>query len=384
LNDRLRNKPRVALLHEYFEHFGGAERVLVALKNIFPEAELFFLTANEELLKQHFPDDYAAGRCYVSSVKKIPFISRSVVKFIFMERFLRATEAVDLRGYDIVISSSNSFIKGAIVHDGGFHLSYVHSPTRFLWDYHFEYLKERSTRSTVRHIIRKKLEKIREYDYCFAQRPQVLVANSKNVRTRIKKYYTRDAGVVYPPVDINRDIRQVSYRRGDYFLVVSYLTPFKKVDLIVKAFDKLMQERLIVVGEGPQRDQLEEISSPNVSFVGRLSDQELAEYYRNCKAVISAVNEDFGIVPVEAHSFGKPVIGLNAGGFRETIYHSLNGLLFERQSTESITRAIEKFLAVQADYDPEEIFKTSTRYGFQKFKEGILSQLPGEYSNHFA
>jgi glycosyltransferase involved in cell wall biosynthesis len=379
----LQNSPRVAILHEYFEHMGGAERVLVALKKIFSSSDLYFLLSDNNLVKRHFPSNFRNNAYKDTFLRKIPGIHKNYIKFLSLGLFFKAVESINLRGYDLIISSSNSFMKGVIIPEGSYHISYIHSPTRYLWDYHFDYAKEKAGSRLKRFFIQKRLQRLQMHDFILAQRPDLLVANSLTVKKRIKKYYYRDSELIYPPVDLNTDQSRVSFNKGEYFLCVSYLTKFKKINLLLETFRMLPSERLIIAGEGPEKDNLKKQAPDNVSFLGYITDKELVHYYQNCKALVSAVIEDFGIVPVEANSFGKPAIVLQDGGFRETIEEGLNGLFFKTQDPLQIKSTIEKFLLEQDYFDPHQIFESTARYSFENFKNCIINILPDIYRRFF-
>lgn len=270
-----------------------------------------------------------------------------------------AFESFDFSEYDLVISVTSEAAKGIITGPETLHICYCLTPTRYLWSGYNEYLGN-SVRGRLSEPI---VAYLRKWDRIAAQRPDVMIAISQNVADRIKRYYGREAEVVYPPVEVPRAClrRQVS---REYFLVVSRLVPYKKVDLAVRAFNELGLP-LVVVGTGSQENSLRRQSKSNIKFAGQVSDEELIKYYAGCRALIFPQEEDFGIVAVEAQAVGKPVIAYRAGGALETVVEGKTGMFFDEQTPEALAGAIEKFKS--EDFNPVDCAKNSARFSRQKF-----------------
>jgi len=357
-------KPKIALLHEYYLYRGGAEKVLLTLSKIFPDADLFFLSCNKNLVEKDFPN-----RKYKSTfVDFLPFFKSSNTARGIYSKFLPiASETIDLRGYDIIISSSNSYIKGVISPEDAIHISYIHSPTRYIWDYYQQYLDEKKISKIpfFRFLIQLYFSSLRKWDQIASSRPDFLIANSKIVQSRIKKYYNRDSFLIYPPIEVEKI--KPNFEKGNYFLVISKLRSFKRIDLVVKVFNDLGED-LIIIGDGPELENLRKISKENISFVGNVSDEEKFDYLQNSRAIITPTIEDFGMSPIEGMSAGKPVIAINSGGTSETIINGETGILFNEQTEESLMNAIQKFFEIEDSFDRKKIREYAEKFSEKRFE----------------
>lgn len=257
----------------------------------------------------------------------------------------RAFESFDFSNYDVVISSSSAEAKGIITPTETLHVSYVHTPTRYYWSGYEDYLRSPGlgvVNPFAKLALPRVVKKMRYWDFAAAQRPDILVANSKTVQDRITKYYKRDSVVIHPPVNTVRFESTKKTENGDYYLVVGRLIPYKRVDLAVQACTKL-NKKLIVIGNGSELKRLKSLAGPSITFAGELSDKEVTKHYLNCKAFIFTAFEDFGITPVEAMSAGKPVICYGHGGVSESVQDGITGVFFNRQTVENVAHAIESF-----------------------------------------
>lgn len=306
-----RKKPRIAIVHEYLTRMGGAERVAVILADLFPEADVFTLLFDAAKMG----DAISPARIHTSWLQKLPSFFHRRVKF-FLPFPPTAVEAWDFSGYDIVISSSSAFAKGIVTSTSTRHICYCHSPARFLWDYTHAYAREHGLTGWRQFFIAPILKKLREWDRLSAYRVDRWLANSQTVAERIAKYYRAKSEVVYPPVELDR--AKFSTHHENYFLIVSQLTPYKKIDRAISVFNKL-RRRLVIAGDGPQRHYLEALAGPTVEVLGWQSDAAVRELLAHCRGFILAGEEDFGIAPVEAMAAGKPVLALNRGGACETV-----------------------------------------------------------------
>lgn len=361
--------PKVAIVHDFLLTLGGAERVLLELAALYPEAPLYTLLADAQLIDQYFP-----GRAvHVSWLQKLPRFLRKRYRLL-LPLFPIATEMLNLREYDLVISSSGAWSKGIVTRLNTLHLAYIHSPMRYVWDAHEEYLKVLKKKRNI--LLRGLLSYLRIWDFEAAQRPEVLVANSRYTQARIQKYYRRAANIIYPP--LGQDFFSATMvplaERKPYFLLVSRITKIKRVDLVVETFNKLGFE-LVIVGEGSERRRLERMASPHISFRGFISDEALIELYRHAEALLFPSEEDFGLAAAEAHAVGTPVIAYEHGGVREIVVPGVTGEVYTAQRGEIIAETILRFQKHKGDYNQalmRERVQMCTRAGFrEKMQEEV-------------
>lgn len=354
---------RVAIVHDWLTNLGGAERVVEVLHTMFPEAPIFtsvYDSTRLSLLKnadirpsflQHWP------------------VAKKKHQLYPMLRTL-AFESFDFSGYDLVISSSSAEAKGVITTTETLHLSYIHTPTRYYWSGYDDYVHSPGLgmmNPLAKKVLPRVVKKMRLWDYAAAQRPDVMIANSTTVQERIKQYYERDSVVVHPPVDTGR-FGLSEPKQGDYYLVVSRLIPYKRVDLAVKACTKL-EKKLVVIGAGSELKRLKSLAGPTIEFRGALPDKEVTQLFLGCKAFIFTAFEDFGITPVEAMSAGKPVIAYGKGGVTDSVVHKTTGILFENQSVEELCSAI--VLCEKTQFSSSQIQQQANKFATQKFIESI-------------
>jgi glycosyltransferase involved in cell wall biosynthesis len=356
---------KVALIHDYLTRFGGAERVLLELAEMFPEAPIYTFLYDKEKMGRWF----APERVKVSFLQNFPKFLKRRPKYLLP--FLAvAPETFDLREFDLVISSSSSFAKGVITRPKTIHINYCHNPARFLWDYNFEYIKEQKLgkgRSILAKIL---LNYLRIWDRAAGRRVDYFIANSQSTARRIKKYYQQEVKIIYPPVKIAPDWR-TDNSWGNYYLIVSQLTPYKKVDVAVEAFNKLGLP-LVIIGDGPEKESLKKIAGPNVKILGWLDDAETEKYYRNCRAFIFAGEDDFGMAPVEAMSFGKPVLALRAGGAEETVLPGITGEFFEASLPEILADGVRRLKENETKFSPQVIRKWAERFSRERFRHEMM------------
>ncbi len=357
---------KIALVHDYLREYGGAERVLEALHEIYPEAPVYVAYFKPDGLGSH-QQEIQSWNIKSSWLQYLPFANRLLSPFRIFSR--QMFEFFDLSEYDVIISSCNMYSAKAVnFKKGAVHLSYIHTPPRFLYGYatSFNYKKHWYTRiggELLNHLMR--LD-----DYQISQKPTVLIANSKAVQKRIKKFYRRDAELVYPYVDLERftDARVVG--EGGYFLSVSRLVKGKGVEVIVKACTQLKLP-LKVVGSGPELEYLQSIAGPSVQFLGHLSEEEIVAIYANALAtIVASEEEDFGIVPIESMAAGTPVIAVKAGGFQETVVEGKCGTFFAKSTVEDLVSKLSQF--DHSKYKPEDCQKQAAKFSKQRFQKEIL------------
>lgn len=353
---------RVALVHDWLPVYAGAERVLEHMLHLFPRADVFSLV-------EFLPPDQRAflqGRpVQTSFMQQLPF-ARRVYRY-YLPLAPLAIEQFDLSSYDLVISSSYVVAKGVLTTADQLHISYVHSPIRYAWDLYFQYLKqgrlERGPRSWLARLI---LHYLRLYDTTTASRPDVLVANSRHVARRIWKTYRRRARVIYPPVDTAAF--GPDGPKDDYYVTVSRLVPYKRVDLIVQAFARMPHRKLVVIGDGPELDRIARLAKPNIELLGYQPFEVMRTYMQRARAFVFAAEEDFGIVPVEAMACGTPVIAYGRGGVRESVIEGETGLFFYEQTPEALVEGVERFEQLEKSLSIERIRLQAERFSVSRFR----------------
>lgn len=356
-----KKKPlRIALVHEFLVQDGGAEQVLRVLADMFPDAPIYTLVADFSKAAKHFDKK----RVRTSFIQKFPF---SRTKYQWYLPFMPAAiESFDLSAFDIVISSSSAFAKGVITQQDTIHICYCHSPTRYLWTDSHSYVKDLSVPGLVKRLIPHQLSRLRVWDFAAAQRPDIFIANSKNVQKRIRKYYRRDSQVVYPPVPTQNFF--VSDTTEPYFLAGGRLVGYKRFDIIVEAFNHLGIP-LKIFGTGPLSDELRSRSKKNIEFLGQISDIALRKLYAQAQAYINPQEEDFGLTMTEALASGCPVIAYEAGGAREIVTEPINGTFFHEQTWEVLADAVVRFR--DADFDRGAIQQSAQPFSEIAFKQTI-------------
>ena len=351
---------KVALVHDFLVRFGGAERVLKVLSEMYPEAPIFTLFYDEKRVGQFFDKE----RIRASRLQKLPRFMRKRYR-IFVKSFPRLMEEFDFEDYDLVISSNTAYSHGIVTALDTKHLCYCHSPMRYAWDWTNEYREENGVRGLKAALYAPLLKGLREWDMVAADRPDLYVANSENVRGRIRKYYKQEAKVIYPPIDVKRF--RVSESHEGYFLILSSLTPYKKIDLAVQLFNKIGR-KLVIIGEGPDRARLEEIAGDNIDFLGFKDDDTVREYMENCRALIFPGEEDFGMTPVEAMACGKPVLAYGKGGLTETVISGKTGEFFFEPNVESMEDGLARLLANERFYRPRAIRRHALQFSRDEFE----------------
>lgn len=331
---------KVAIVHDWLVNYGGAELFVEYLLKIYPDADIFTLVYDKKRMGNHFLEN----KIITSKMQKIPCVTRFYTKLLkFMPQ---AFESFDFSEYDLVISSSSSCAKGVITPPRVPHVAFIHSPMRYAWDLFFDYQK-RSGKLT-RYFMNRWMPAIRLWDYISSQRIDTIIANSNFIKRRIKRFWNRDAKVIYLPVDVSR-FNPADKPREDFYVAFSRLVPYKRIDLAVSACKKL-GKKLVVIGGGSEMDNLKKLAGndSNITFTGRAKDDTLQDYLQRCKALLFCAEEDFGFVPLEAQACGAPVIAFGRGGALETVVDGKTGLFFEEQTTDSLADAILKFEELDA------------------------------------
>lgn len=346
--------PKIAIIHDYLASYGGAEKTFKILSDIFPDAELYTLFYLPDIKQKLFP----IKRVHTSFLQKFPKFMRKHYQWL-LPLLPIATETVDLRDFDIVISSSHSWVKGIITRPKTTHICYCYSPTRYLWD--------KSRKNFLLHYFR-------IWDRQASERVDEFIACSKEIQERIKKYYKRDSVVIYPPAT---QARLLALRAGppinneqnhEFYLIVSRLRGYKRIDLAIEAFNKLGLE-LMIIGTGPEKRFLQSIAKKNIKFLGWQPNEVVNKYYQNCTAFIFPSEDDFGMAPVEAMFFGKPVLAFRSGGAIETIIEGKTGEFFDYQNPAVLADGIRRLRL--KNYDSKFIAAHVQKFSREKFEKEI-------------
>ncbi len=353
---------KVALVYDRINKWGGAERVLLALHKIFPEAPLYTSVYSKEDAK--WAKVFRIKTTYLQNAKYFQKHNEMIAGLV-----PSAFESFDFSEYDLVISVTSEAAKGILTNIKTKHICYCLTPTRYLWSGYEDYFQNKYIKFFSTPIVRY----LKYWDLIAASRPDHMIAISSEVKRRIKKYYERDSEIIFPPVlNLPRSKRKTNKK---YFLLVSRLSKFtyyKKVDLAIETFNQLNLS-LVIVGSGPMREELEKKANKNIKFVGDLTDESLAYYYENCLALVFPGLEDFGLVMAEAQSYGKAVIAYKGGGALDIVKPGITGEFFNQQSVESLSEALINF--DERRYNKREIVRHSKNFSFKEFKKNIESYI---------
>lgn len=354
---------KVAIIHYWWLSNRGGEAVCSALAEIFPEADLFIHVCNEDVVRQALPQNFK-GKIRTTFISRLPGAKKHYQKYLpFMPL---ALEQLDLSEYDLILSSESGPAKGVITRPDALHICYCHSPMRYIWDMYHDY------RATAGRIVRTLFpllaHRLRVWDRLSADRVDHFIANSEFVASRIRKFYHREADVIYPPVNTSEFSPELA--RDDFYLCLGQLVAYKRADLAVEAFNKLGLP-LIVVGEGELYDSLKAKAQPNVTLMGRQPFPVIKDLLQRCRGLVFPGMEDFGIVPVEAMAAGAPVIAYGKGGALETVIHGKTGILFQEQSVDALIRAVQQMESGQFPFVPAVLHEHAATFDKSLFKQRI-------------
>lgn len=352
---------KTAIIHEWLVTQAGAESVLQSIYHLYPGTihTLF-----------HDPDALVGTQwehveVTTSMLQHLPFGRKKYRAYLPL--FPMAIEQFDLRDYNLIISSSYAVAKGVLNSSDQLHICYCHTPMRYVWDLTFQYLETSNlSRGLKSFLVRAIFHYIRMWDSMSAKRVNEFIANSRYIARRIHKCYNRTATVIYPPVDVDKF--SISDTKEDYFIVVSRLVPYKRVDLVVQAFTELKLP-LLIIGEGPAKKNLKKIAGKNIHFLGYQTFEEMGNYLKKARAFVFSAEEDFGIVNVEAQAAGIPVIAYGRGGALETVIENETGLFFYKQDVPHIISTVQEFLAKEDSFDPVYIRKNAERFPRSRFEQ---------------
>ena len=358
---------RVAIVHDWLVTYGGGEKVLEEILALYPDADLYSTVEFVPSAQRSFLGGREVATSFIQHLPGARHHYRSYLPLMPL-----AVEQFDLSRYDLIVSSSSAVAKGVLTGPDQVHVSYVHTPPRYVWDLQHQYLQGlglgRGPRSW---LVRALLHYIRIWDARAGLGPDLLLTNSEFVARRIRKAYRREAEIIPPPVDVDSFlVREV---KDDFYLTASRLVPYKRIDLIIDAFSQTPERRLVVIGEGPERRRLQLRAGPNIELLGYQPFTVLQDYMGRARGFVFAAEEDFGIVPVEAQACGTPVIAYGKGGVLETVrglgQPTPTGVFFDRQDPEALLEALDRFEAHRAHFSPAVLRQNAERFSPQQFRE---------------
>jgi glycosyltransferase involved in cell wall biosynthesis len=374
--------PKIAIVHEWLVTVAGAERVLSAMLACFPTADLYAVV---EFLSDGAADDIKKRVTGTTFIQKLPCARTRYRNYLPLMPL--AIEQLDLSAYDIVISSSHAVAKGVITGPDQLHVSYVHTPMRYIWELQHQYLRESGLDRGVKgYLTRWLLHRLRLWDVRTSTGVDRFIANSNYVRRRIAKTYRRDAQVIYPPVDV------VGFTpggtKGDFYLTASRLVPYKRIELIVEAFALMPERKLVVIGDGPDRRKIERRATPNITLIGHQPQAVMIDHMQRARAFVFAAEEDFGIIPVEVQACGTPVLAFGKGGALETIVplgrDNPTGLFFDDQSPASICAAVDRFEAAADRFTVQNCRSQAMRFATDRFRREFAACISTAWTDWLA
>ncbi|MBM3264253.1 MAG: glycosyltransferase [candidate division Zixibacteria bacterium] len=354
---------KLAIVHDYLNQYGGAERIIEIFHEMFPEAPIYTSVFDPETL----PPVFRSMDIRPSFMQRLPFVKRYLP--YYLPFFPVAFEQIDLRNYDVILSSTTAWGKGIITSPDALHVCYCNTPMRFAWRYH-DYMQDKEMVFPIRQALTLVLHPIRLWDVVSANYVDYFIANSYNISRRIAKFYRRESHVIHCPVDCSR--YHISDKIDDYYLIVSRLREYKRVDVAIRAFN-LLKRPLIVIGDGNDRARLQRMAEPHIRFLGRVDEETLQSYYARCRAFIFPGEEDFGLTPIEAQASGRPVIAFAKGGALETVVDGKTGRLFYPQTPEALAEAVREFDSISVD--PAGLRAHAMQFDVSHFKQKIRAYI---------
>lgn len=367
---------RIAIIHDWLTTYAGAERVLEQILELYPTADIFSICDFVPEAQRGF----LGGRKPITTfIQRLPGAAKKYRNYLPLMPL--AIEQLDLSNYDVIISSSHAVAKGVLVGPDQLHICYCHSPIRYAWDMQSQYLIEADLNKGLKSwIARYLLFKTRNWDYRSANGVDFFISNSDYIGRRIKKIYRRDSTTIYPNVAVHEfPLQEV---KEDFYLTASRMVPYKKMDLIVKAFAGMPDKKLIVIGDGPQFEKVKQAATPNITIMGYQPFSVLRDHMQRAKAFVFAAEEDFGIIPVEAQACGTPVIAFGKGGARETVLDGTTGVLFHEQTSSAIQDAITQF-EDSFDFNPQKIRQHAELFSADRFSAQFKAFVDEKTSEFF-
>ncbi|HHS9595302.1 MULTISPECIES: glycosyltransferase family 4 protein [Raoultella] len=371
-------KPNIGIVADWLVTYAGAERVIKEFLDIFPDSELYAIV---DFLQPEARKELHGKNAVTSFIQNLPNAKKNYQKYLPLMPL--AIEQLDVSSHDIILSSSHAVAKGIITGPDQLHISYVHSPIRYAWDLQHQYLREAGFNKGIKSFfVKYLLHKIRLWDYRTANGVDHFIANSQFISRRIKKVYNRESTVIYPPVDVEKFT--LNDKKEDYYFTASRMVPYKRIDLIVEAFSKMPDKKLIVIGDGSEIGKVKSKATKNIEILGYQPNHIMIEHMQNAKAFVFAAEEDFGITPVEAQACGTPVIAFGKGGALETIrplgVDKPTGMFFNEQTIESIINKVNAFEQNIEVFEPENCRLNSFRFSVSRFKDEMDSFINSKWS----
>jgi len=365
---------KVAIVQEWLVTVGGSDKVVKAILDTFPDADIYTLVARKEVCDEL---GIPWSRVHTSFIQRMPLGTKK--HRAYLPLFPLAIEQFDLRGYDVIISSSHCVAKGVLTKADQLHVCYCHSPIRYCWDMYNEYLEESHLDKGLKSwLVRAMLHPIRKFDAIAGSRPDYYVSNSDYVGQRIRKTYRRTATTIHPNIDISRF--ELCGEKQDYYLASSRLVAYKKIDVIIEAFNRMPDKKLVVIGGGPNLEAYRKLAKENVAVMGYQPFDVLKEKMQHAKAFVFAADEDFGMIPIEAESCGTPVIAYGHGGSLETVKDGKTGMFFHKQTPEAVIEAVKKFEAMgEQPFAPEDCRKWAEGFSEERFRREIREFVEEKY-----
>lgn len=365
---------KVAIVQEWLVTVGGSDKVVKAILDVFPDADIYTLVAKKEVCDElGIPWE----KVHTSFIQKMPLGTKKHRAYLPLFPF--AIEQFDLRGYDVVISSSHCVAKGVLTKADQLHICYCHSPIRYCWDMYNEYLEESHLDKGFKSwLVRLMLHPIRQFDAIAGSRVDYYISNSDYVGQRIRKTYRRKATTIHPNIDISNF--ELCNDKQEYYLASSRLVAYKKIDTIIEAFNQMPDKKLVVIGGGPNLEAYRKLANDNVTVMGYQPFDVLKDKMQHAKAFVFAADEDFGMIPIEAQSCGTPVIAYGHGGSLETVNGGKTGLFFNEQTPEAIVEAVNKFEAMGSQpFAPADCRQWAEGFSEKRFKREIKELVEEKY-----
>ena len=360
---------KTAIVHYWLTTYGGGEKCVEAFCELWPKSDIFTLIYQPKV----FADSIISRhRVTPSFIDGLPMAKKKFRHYFPLFPF--AIEQFDLRGYDVVLSSASGFAHGVLTDPDQTHICYMHTPMRYAWSGYHEYMAYPELRGKLKNTLARTIfHRIRQWDYMAAQRVDHFIANSEEVRRRIWKYYRREAAVIHPPIEVEKFSPPVDQKKEEFYFTLSRLVPYKKIDLVVRAFLMMPGRRLIIGGDGPELEPLKKLAQDarNIEFLGFVSETQKVKYLRESRGFIFAAHEDFGMVPVEAQAAGTPVIAFRKGGTMETVRENQTGVFFDEQTPESLSEAVSRFETF--DFNRQTLTAWAEKFSLKRYQDEISS-----------
>ena len=363
---------RVALVHDWLTGMRGGEKVLESFCELYPEAPIYTLLH----IRGSVSATIESHQIHTSFIQHAPFLKTYYRNYLPF--FPSAIESLDLRNFDLVLSSSHCVAKGVIPSNNAKHISYCHTPMRYVWDQYSNYFGNGRVGYIKGKVMPLVVNYLRNWDLNSNQRVNQFIANSEFVAGRIQKYYGKDSIVIYPPADVKFFVPS-DKKRENFFLVVSALVPYKRIEVAIQAFNRLGHS-LVIAGEGPERAALQKMAGPNIKFVGRVSTEELRNLYQSAQAVVQTAEEDFGISVIEALACQCPVLAFGKGGALESVEEEETGLFFNDLTPESLIETVDKMGTLR--FNTTRMRERALRFSPDRFRDEIKSLIQNNFSSN--